>query len=83
MTPQKLTRWFFFTVIAALIPVIHGCLNLWTYDKPLSLNSVSSKGELLLISAGIGGAAIGELVAPRTSKKKTMKLICAGLCFAS
>jgi len=80
MTPQKLTRWFFFTAIAALIPVILGCLNLW---KPLSLNSVSSKGELLLISAGIGGAAIGKLVAPRTSKKKTMKLIWAGLCFAS
>jgi hypothetical protein len=27
MTPQKLTRWFFFTVIAALIPVSRGCFT--------------------------------------------------------
>jgi hypothetical protein len=81
MNRIKLTRWFIFTVLAALVPVAFGSLILYYRNKPLSLEAVTSKGELLLISAGIAGAGIGELIASGTVKRGTAKLVCAGLCF--
>ena len=81
MKPIKMARWFVFTVIAALVPLVFGLGKLFFQGKPLSLQAISSRGELLLISTGIAGTAIGELIASGTSKQPVPKIVCAGLCF--
>jgi hypothetical protein len=81
MKHLKVTRWFLFTVIAAIVPLVFGLIKLYSHDRPLSLEAISSKGELLLISAGIAGTAIGELIAGGTNKYSRVKLICGSLCF--
>ena len=52
--------------------------TLVTYSRPFDLKAVSEHGELFLIATAIGGAAIGEMIGPRTHRWVLRKLICAG-----
>lgn len=81
-SPLKTLRWLLFGAGFALIPILFGFLRMATRGQSLSISGVTSRGELLLISAGIGGAAIGELIASGTKKRPGAKLACGSACAA-
>jgi hypothetical protein len=58
---EKIARWILFTVLAAVIPLGITGLTRQTKNLACDLQSLLSTGELILISATICVAAIGEL----------------------
>lgn len=58
---QRLIRWLIFSVIVALLPLAFNAFMILVTGKELSLLLICSNGELLIISAAISAAAIGEL----------------------
>jgi hypothetical protein len=76
-----ITKWAFFGVILALIPLISGVLMVRTQGplkEPL-MQLVCSRGELILVCAGIAGAAIGDLIGAG-NKLLVPKLVAGGSC---
>ena len=61
---EKLARWFLFGVLFTLLPFALSYLNLRARSKSVKsvkIGSLFARGELLLVSAAIGIAAVGEL----------------------
>jgi uncharacterized membrane protein len=56
--PEKLVKWFLFSVVVALLPLIFA----WLITAPKGISQAISKGELFIISATICAAAIGDLI---------------------
>ena len=73
---EKLIRWCVVGVAIALLPVAFAWISLLTTGQSATLNEVLENGALLLITAAISGAAIGELVG---SGKARIKLKLAAL----
>lgn len=71
----KLARWFGFTVLISLTPLLVTGLGLRALSRPFGLKSIAGHGELLLISAAIGAAAIGELVPFKTKRWSAQKIL--------
>nr|VFJ53619.1 MAG: hypothetical protein BECKFM1743C_GA0114222_101268 [Candidatus Kentron sp. FM]VFJ53705.1 MAG: hypothetical protein BECKFM1743A_GA0114220_101186 [Candidatus Kentron sp. FM]VFK17448.1 MAG: hypothetical protein BECKFM1743B_GA0114221_104802 [Candidatus Kentron sp. FM] len=58
----KLTRWFIFSIVVALLPIWFHLYRI-PGNEPLALLITScSNGELLLMTAAISGAALGALI---------------------
>ncbi len=76
---EKLIRWCVFGVAIALIPVAFCWASLLTAGKSATLDRVLENGALLLITAAISGAAIGELVGSGKARIK-LKLWAGGGC---
>jgi hypothetical protein len=74
---HKLTKWVFFNILIALLPVFLNLLGLLTRGKAPSISLLFSHGELLLLSSAISAAAIGELIAS-SRNYIVLKLISAG-----
>lgn len=74
---EKLTRWFLFGVIVALLPVIFNYLHLRTRASSVSFDDIAGRGELLLVAAGIAATAIGDLLGSSASMK-VPKIIAGG-----
>lgn len=53
-------------------------LALLTYSRTFTLNALAEHGELLLVATVIGGAAIGELITPRTHRWRIRKILSGG-----
>ena len=74
---EKLIRWFIFSVIVALLPLIFNALRLITRGSVFSITALTAHGELLLVACAISAAAVGELVASG-SILKIAKIIVGG-----
>ncbi len=77
---EKMVRWVIFSVVIALLPIIFNYLSMLTKGLPTSLEIVISRGELLIVSAAINAAAIGELFGSGTTNKRIPKIIAGGVC---
>lgn len=77
--PEKLLRWFIFSVLIALVPLAVSYLGLRLDQKEASLYLLTARGELLLISTTIASAAVGELI-PAGRGKAIRKLVAGGSC---
>jgi len=76
---DKILRWLIFSVVIALLPLAFNLLRFSSRGTPLSLLTILSNGELLLISAAIAAAAAGELFASGQNYIKA-KLFAGGGC---
>ena len=74
---DKLLKWLIFSVVIALLPIIFYSLQLLTRGLSPTLELVTSKGELLLISTAMAAGALGELITSQ-SDKKIFKIIAGG-----
>ncbi len=79
---EKLTRWFIFGVVVSLLPFALAYLNLWASKKPVKIEDLFSRGELLLVSTAIGAAAIGELLGIKETHA-LYKIIIGGCSFVA
>jgi len=75
----KIVKWFIFSVIIALLPIIFNLLIVLSNGVAPSLEILTSRGELLLVAAGIAASAIGELIASGQNYM-TPKLLAGGSC---
>lgn len=63
---EKLARWFFFSVIVSLIPLLFAYIHVVNDGHTATLPSILVHGELLLISVALAADAVGDLIgAPR------------------
>ena len=79
---EKLTRWFIFGVVVSLLPFALAYLNLWASKKPVKVEDLFSRGELLLVSTAIGAAATGELLGIKETHA-LYKIIIGGCSFVA
>lgn len=77
--PEKLIRWFIFSVLIALTPLFMSYVGLRLDRKEPSLYLLTARGELLLISTTIASAAVGELL-PGGRNQAVFKLVAGGSC---
>ena len=61
--PEKLTRWFIFSVLVSLVPLALAWLGMRLDRRPSDLTVIVGGGELLLVSSTIAAAAVGEVIA--------------------
>lgn len=89
---ERLVRWFLFSVLVSLIPLALTYVNLLLDGREAHLAMLLARGELLLVSATLGAAALGELF-PSGREHAMAKLLASGasvlmivlssVCFAS
>lgn len=77
--PERLVRWFIFSVLIAVTPLFISYLGFRLDRKEPSLYLVTARGELLLISTTIASTAVGELL-PSGRRYATRKLVAGGGC---
>jgi len=77
---KRLTRWFVFSVVAALLPLGFNSLRLHLKGILPTVEAVVGHGELFLVAACICAAAIGELVGPNRAVgyRGVSRLVAAG-----
>jgi hypothetical protein len=73
------SKWVYFTVVPALLPVAWFFLRLVLLTKPFGLEVVLGKGELLLASSAFVVAGLGELIASGKRYQRE-KLRVGGCC---
>nr|VFK03384.1 MAG: hypothetical protein BECKH772B_GA0070898_103492 [Candidatus Kentron sp. H]VFK03667.1 MAG: hypothetical protein BECKH772A_GA0070896_103442 [Candidatus Kentron sp. H]VFK06441.1 MAG: hypothetical protein BECKH772C_GA0070978_103502 [Candidatus Kentron sp. H] len=74
----RLTRWFIFSIVIALLPVWFHLSQSWQGSSFVAgLVASCSHGELLLVTAAILGAAIGELIGS-SNRALSAKLVVGG-----
>jgi hypothetical protein len=84
--------WTIFGVVLALVPILFSGISEWIRGDSVGLSDVIGGGELLLVSAGISAAALGELARQRTDSLRGVRgmltgvgivtILLAGLLFA-
>lgn len=74
---EKLVRWFMFSVLVSLVPLAMTYFGLRLDRRPVHLEMLVGRGELLLISTTLGAAALGELF-PGGRENAIGKLLAAG-----
>jgi hypothetical protein len=62
MLRDKLIKWFFFSVVIALLPLLFSYARNLTRGNVIQFSYIFSNGELLLISSAIAATSIGELL---------------------
>jgi hypothetical protein len=77
--PEKLIRWYIFSVLIALAPLLVGYLTLSLDRGVPALYLLTARGELLLISTTISSAALGEML-PGGRGSAVPRLIAGGSC---
>jgi hypothetical protein len=76
---SKVTRWFFFGVLIAVVPLAYSYENLVIKLQPASVSKITSGGELLIVVWTLCAGAIGELFG-NGPKLPIPKIIAGGLC---
>ena len=75
---EKLTR-FIFGVLLGLLPIVASWLILLLRGDAPSVVNLIAHGELLLPTASIAAAAVGELLGSRASReRRTIRLVSGG-----
>src|SRR5712691_3769846 len=59
---EKLTRWFVFGVVIASLPVLFNVFHVAIRGGAATIDTLTGRGELLLVAAAISAAAVGDLV---------------------
>ena len=78
----KVIQWLIFQVVLSLTPVGAAILSKLTingFSEPIDLNEILKNGELILVTAAIVGAAIGDLLGGNR-KHPGLELISGGGC---
>lgn len=75
----KIARWFFFSILFALIPLVFAFSKVQAVGPEVDLRSLIARGGLLLIAAGLSAGAIGDLLLSGTDWLKT-KVSAGGFC---
>ena len=80
---DKIAKWIFFGVILSLAPLIVDGLNLLSHHQAGTPSvglpgAVIERGELLLIVAGIAGAALGELFGKKAPRHPVANKVVGG-----
>lgn len=75
----KLIQWVFYGVLIGIAPIGVAFLVARFTPDEISITKVVSNGELLLVTAGIVGAAIGELLGGN-HKIRELELVTGGFC---
>lgn len=75
---EALIRWLIFSVLLGLLPIAASLLRLLTRGDAPSVASLIAHGELLLPTASISAAAIGELLGSE-GRRRTLGLISGGV----
>ena len=78
---ERISRWFVFGVIIALVPLGFAYVNQRIDGRTPALAEVIGRGELLLVSTAIAAAAAGELIASGRDRA-VRKLLSGGGCVA-
>jgi hypothetical protein len=76
----KLAHWFIFSVLIALVPILANAITLKIHDSYSSLESVISRGQLLLITSGLCAASAGTLIGT-DNKLIIWKIVAGGTAF--
>jgi ABC-type glycerol-3-phosphate transport system permease component len=74
---DRLVRWFMFSVLIALIPILFNFIGVILDNQPISTARLFGKGELLLIAVAISGRGMGELI-PSGMNRAIVKIIVIG-----
>ena len=74
---EKLIRWIIFSVLMALVPLLVDVLWIVTRGGTEALTSVLARGELLLITAALCAASVGELFGSGNDRR-SRKVISGG-----
>jgi hypothetical protein len=74
---EKLVRWIMFSVLMSLVPLAASYFGLRLDRRPVHLEMLVARGELLLICTTLGAAAIGELF-PSGRENAIGKMFAAG-----
>ncbi|HUF08553.1 MAG TPA: hypothetical protein VMO47_04475, partial [Rhodothermales bacterium] len=75
----KIIRFVVYGVVVALLPIAIKCIHMVMYGESLSLPSILSNGELLLVTVALTAGGIGEVVSSG-NKLGATKLLAAGGC---
>jgi hypothetical protein len=71
-------KWLFFGVLLALFPIALGALGVVTRKaETFSFEALLGRGELLLVTSAVLGAALAELVGDHDPRFRTLRLYCA------
>ena len=76
---EKLLRWMLFGVVFAVLPIVFNFLSAVTRGQSIALSSLTSHGELLLVSVGISAAATGELFGREAGPLRSFRLFVVGM----
>lgn len=76
---EKLVRWFIFSVLIALLPIVFAYWHIATDGKHPNWASIVAHGELMLVSVALAADAIGELIG-RGAAKPLKKILAGGGC---
>ncbi len=74
---NKLLKWTFFGVILAIVPIVFSMLFHRAFSESFGFEKHLSDGELLLITAGLCAAGLGELLGS-SDENKSGKITCGG-----
>jgi hypothetical protein len=80
---ERIARWSAFGVVVALLPFLFDYVGeLIGHDTHPTFENVFGRGDLLLLTAAIDAAAIGEVVARRSRSQlaATMQVVAAAGC---
>jgi hypothetical protein len=75
----RLTRWFFLTIIASIVPFVFLALGYKWAKHPEHIWLLFRKGELLLVSFGLAAGSIADAALFR-GKYRTAQLWCLAFC---
>ena len=75
----RFLKWFLFTLVVSLAPIIVSAVALKLVRETASLERLLGNGELLMISCALAATAIGELIASK-ARLPHGKLILVWLC---
>lgn len=76
---EKITYWFIFNVVIALLPLVFNVLLIFSRDIPFNAEALFFRGELLIVSAAIAADAVGGLIGGG-QKNRISRLIIGGMC---
>jgi hypothetical protein len=77
----RFLRWVIFGVLFALVPLFFSWMAREVRMQPSGLHVLLANGELFLITAGISGTALGELVGVvRGARRPFWEIVSGGCC---
>lgn len=76
---SKILKWIIFGVLIGIAPLLVTLLIGITRNQTIDIVNILSNGELLLVTAGIVGAAIGDLLAGN-HRFPSLEIVSGGGC---
>ena len=73
---ERLTRWFIFSVLFTLLPLLANCFLHIIAQTPITLEKLLSHGELFLIATALGATALDVIIS--SHEQHGISTICSG-----